>query len=232
MFKKIFVSIIFVWLIFNFVSGEGCFHDYINPVSKAWVITRWANVRNVACMLWSEVIGTLSAGTKVRIIWESAWTEIVMPDGKVGWVWNNFITSSNDNSLVPAYPNAYNSQSYCDTTNLYRCPNPSPLNVAPTRYYLNDLPVWNTTTVTTNTTTTSTINNAMKTAIESLVWTLMDNLDKKIGDDSSAKKEFLEVLVNKISKTKVSTKVKSIIEYLLEQLENQITLLYIDSLID
>jgi predicted DNA-binding protein len=60
----------------------------------------------------------------------------------------------------------------------------------------------------------------------------MDNLDKKIGDDSSAKKEFLEVLVNKISKTKVSTKVKPIIEYLLEQLENQITLLYIDSLID
>lgn len=236
--KKILSVFLTVGLLLNFVSASGCFHDHIDSVDKAGVITRWANVRNVACMLWSEVIDTLAAGTKVRIIWQTAWTEIVLPDWRVGRVWNNFISETNDWSWVPSYPNGYNAQSYCDTTNLYRCPNPSPLNVMPTWYYREYVDSGTTNYNQTNTTnnltstTTSSVNlsSTMKKAVENLVNQLMDKLEDKMWDDSSAKKDFLNVLVNKISKTNVSYKIKPVIDYLVELLENKITLLYVDSL--
>ena len=244
--KKIFWILLWFWVLFgwiSYVSASGCFHDAIHSVNKAGVITRWANVRNVACMYGSTKIWTLAAGTKVLIVWETAWTKIVMPDGQVWWVWNDFVSSTNDWSGVPAFPTNHNVKDYCDTTNLAHCPNKSPKWATPTWYYRtipdynNAVPTTTSTTYTTprsTVTTTSTVNlsKAMKGAVDSLVDTLMDRLEDKMWNDSSAKREFLDILTSKIAKTKVSYKVKPIINYLVEQLEEKATMFYIDSLLD
>ncbi len=239
--RKLLVFLVWVWFLFSFVSASWCFHDSIHVVNKAWTISRWANVRNVACMYGSTKIWTLAAGTKVRIIWQTAWTKIVMPDGKVGRVGNNFVSESNDWSGVPAFPSNHNVNDYCDTTNLAHCPNPSPKWATPTWYYrtaptyTNSVPTVTPTTYTAPTTTvTSTVNlsRAMKWAVDGLVTTLMERLQDKMWDDSSAKREFLDVLTSKIAKTRVSYKVKPIITYLVQQLEEKATMFYIDSLLD
>ena len=49
-----------------------------------------------------------------------------MPDGQIGRVGNDFISSTNDWSGVPSYPANHNVDDYCDTTDLNHCPNPSP----------------------------------------------------------------------------------------------------------
>ena len=72
---------------------------------------------------------------------------------------------------------------------------------------------------------------SLKSAVDNLVSTLMDRLQDKMWDDSFSKKEFLDVLISKIEKTSVSYKVKPIIKYLIEQLEEKTTLFYIDSLL-
>lgn len=232
--KKIIVLLLWLWMFAGFVSASGCFHDHISAVNKAWVITRWANVRNIACMYGSTVIDTLSAGTKVRIIGQTAWTKIVAPDWIVGWVWNNFVSESNDWTNVPAYPTSNVLNDYCDTTDLTHCPNPSAVGVTPTWYYRTvpnyegSVPV----VTTTPTPPTTNLSSAMKSAVDSLVETLMEKLEDKMWDDYEAKKDFLNVLVKKISSTKVSSKVKPIITYLVEQLEYKMTLFYIDSLLD
>jgi hypothetical protein len=68
--------------------------------------------------------------------------------------------------------------------------------------------------------------------VDDLIETLMEKLEDKMGDDSVAKSEFLEWLISKISKIKVSYKVRSLINYLVEQLEEKKSLFYIDSLLD
>ncbi len=242
--KKIFWILLWFWLIFGMVSASGCFHDTIHSVNKAGVITRWANIRNVACMYGSDLVwSALPVWTKVRIIWQTAWTKIVTPDWRIGWVWNNFVSETNDWANVPEYPANHNVKDYCDTTKLNRCPNPSPQWAEPTWYYrtapiyTNSVPTVTPTTYTAPTstvTTTSTValSSAIKGSVDSLVDTLMDRLEDKMWDDSSAKKDFLNVLISKIAKTKVSYKVKPIITYLVEQLEEKATMFYIDSLLD
>ena len=198
--KKLIVILLWFWILFwwfSYVSASWCFHDAINVVNKAWVITRWARVRNVACMYGSTPIWTLAAWTKVRIIWQTAWTKIVMPDGKIWRVWNWFVSETNDWSNVPAFPTNHNVKDYCDTTNLSHCPNPSPRWVEPTWYY-RTVPNynWSVPVVTSNPVVTSTpvvvstvnLSPAMKKAVDGLVSTLMERLQEKMWDNSSSKK--------------------------------------------
>ncbi len=118
--------------------ASGCFHDRINVVDKAGYITQGSNVRNVACMDGSTKIATLAQGTKVRIIGQTAWTKIVMPDGRVGWVGNNYVAETNDRTNVPAHPSNHKVDSYCDTTYPTKCPTPVKPGQMPDWYYIDD----------------------------------------------------------------------------------------------
>jgi len=201
----------------------------MSVVDKPGVISRWANVRNVACMFWSTKIATLTAGTKVRIIAQTAWTKIVMPGGKVGWVGNDYISESSSWASVPALPKTVEIDTYCDTTNLARCPYPSAQWATPT-WYTRGIPVVNntTTSTSTNTTTTSATVNLDKlyTIVDGLVVNLINKMNAKYTYDVDKIKYLTNLIATvDLMTTKLKATYKPVFEYLSQKLWEELTLL-------
>ncbi len=76
------------------------------------------------------------------------------------------------------------------------------------------------------------LSDALKSAVDSLIEKLMTNLDDKFGDDLAQKITLLETLSDKLSTTSVSYKVKPLITYLVNKLDETISLLQIELLLD
>ena len=226
------------------VSASGCFHDAINSVNKAGYITRGAYVINVACYQGGQtVIATLSAGTKVRIIGQSAYTKIVLPDGRIGRVWNDRVAETNDRGNVPAYPTNHNVQSYCDTTNPTKCPKPIPPGVPITEwYYTNDAGAATTEPPSSQTTTTNTTNtqsdviqitDALKSKLDMMVTNVLKQVDAKYGDNYWAKIVHYQTLVTALDAIKDSApKIVQLIDYLSDKFEEKSALLELEHLLN
>ena len=218
---------------FSMVSANWCGNDSINPVDKAGVVTMWANIRDVACMLGSVKIDTLAAGTKVRIVGQTAWTQIILPDGRVGWIGNQFVRETSDRSGVPSRVNNAAIGNYCDTTNPTRCMNPAPLNVVPTFTYNNNTTATNPTTTTTTTTYTApeltdTEKASWKAMIDAFVIKVEANfssVDEQITELERVR-DGLDMLKEK------TVKYKPLLTYLVELLDEAATLKNIEGMFD
>jgi len=222
------------------VMASGCFHDAIHVVSKAWVISRWANVRNVACMYGSTKIATLAQGTKVRIIWQTAWTKIVMPDGNIWRVWNNFVNETSDWSNVPAFPSNHNVNDYCSTINLTRCPNPSPQWVEPTWYYRTvpnytsptPPPVVTPPAPTPPAPTPATLSDAAKTKLDAMVTNLLAKVDARYSSPTH-KIIFLSNIVTVLETIKQQhASIAMYVDYIKVKLEETISMLELEKLLN
>lgn len=243
--KKILASFLSLTMILSTigaVSASGCFHDHINEVSKAGYITQGANVRNIACMYGSDVIATLGKGTKVLIIGQTAWTKIVMPDGKVGRVGNNFVTETNDRSSVPGFPAGHEIQDYCDTTNLVRCPNPSPQGVTPTRYYKADPsygtytpPVTTppTTTYTTNTVSaTMPLSDSVKVTLDGMLNKFFTKAETKYSSLNARIAAYQSVTAVLESLSQQYSSMSQLVDYLKVKIEEEIAILEIQNVLN
>jgi len=107
------------------VSASGCFHDALSTDAHYEKIVKGANVRNVACMYGSQVMTTLSQGTIVRVISYNQYRkQIELADGRAGRIGTNFAERTTSTASIPC--SGVTPADYCDTTNLARCPEPSP----------------------------------------------------------------------------------------------------------
>lgn len=201
------------------VHAEWCFHDAISVVDEPGEISQWANVRNVACMPWSDVIGTLKAGTKVRIIAKAARTKIIFSDGKIGWVGNAFIKSSDNWTNVPTMVENHKADSYCDTTDPTRCPYPSAIWETPTFY------TSTASTTSTATTSSTSITLAQKKLVWEMVTIFMNNLEKDYGDAIELKLKRLTAITSALKSISFKPSVKPMMEYLRQKLVEQKLLL-------
>lgn len=109
----------------NVVDASGCFHDALNTDAHYEEIKSGVRVRNVACMYGSDVITTIGGGTIVKVIaYNHYWKQIELPDGRAGWIGADFAQRTSRTASIPC--SGVTPGDYCDTTNLARCPNPSP----------------------------------------------------------------------------------------------------------
>jgi len=218
--KKLVLSLLTLFAIgFWSTLAEWCFHDAINVVNKAWYITQWARIRNLACMDGSAVMTTLKAGTKVRIIWQTAWTKIVLPDGQIWRVWNSFVKEDSSWSWVPELNSNHVIDSYCDTTNLSRCPYPSAPGVIPDFYYTDTTTNTNNNT---NTTTTTTTTVPLNTAIlDEIVNQFLEKLNERYWDDEELKTTKINNTIIALNSLKYQySKLAASVDYIVQKLKS------------
>jgi len=190
-------------------------------------------------MLGSVKIATLSAWTKVRIVGQTAWTQIIMPDGRVGWIGNQFISETNDRSGVPARVNSAAIGNYCDTTNPTRCMNPSALGVTPTFSYGNNPTPNNpadtsggSSTTPTSTYTPPALTDAQKASWGAMIDAFVVKVEAKFSSVNDQITELervrdgLDMLKNK------TVKYKPLLTYLVELLDEAVTMKNIGSILD
>jgi len=238
-----FLAGIFFFLSLWAVSACGCFHDTINVVNKAGYITRWAYVYNVACYQGGQTkIATLPKWTKVRIIWQSAYTKIVMPDGKVGRVGNDRVAESSDRSGVPAFPANHKVDSYCDTTNPSKCPVPIPPGVPITQWtYNNDAGV--STPTPTDPTPTPTykppvskvipVTDSLKPKLDMMANNVVSKVDVKYGGNMNGKiSHYKNLLLALKSIQSSSEQLQDLVGYLITKFEETLSLLELENLLD
>ncbi len=227
------------------VSACGCFHDAINPVNKAGYITRWAYVYNVACIEdWKTRIATLSKWTKVRIIGETAYTKIVLPDWRVGRVGNDRVAETSDRSNVPAYPTNHPVQSYCDTTDLSRCPVPIAPGESIKWTYNNPIPGGTpepstppTQTLPPEPTPTTPhiipVNDSMKSKLDMMANRVNSKIDAKYQDNIDGKIAHYQALISALNGIKSSAvPLSQLIDYLVSKFEETLSLLQVQNVLD
>jgi len=237
---------IFFFLSLWAVSACGCFHDSINVVNKAGYITRWAYVYNVACYQWWQTkIWTLSKGTKVRIIWQSAYTKIVMPNGKVGRVGNDRVAESSDRSGVPAFPTNHKVDSYCDTTNPSKCPVPIPPGVPITQWtYNNDAGVSTPAPVDPTPTPKPIIykppvskvipvTDSLKPKLDMMANNVVTKVDSKYGSNTDGKISHYKTLISALTSIQSSSEqLQDLVWYLITKFEETLSLLELENLLN
>ena len=122
--KKLFLLVLPLFFVVSFADASWCFGDPLYETNEAAIVVQWVNVRTVPCMMGSEVIRVAKTNEKVRILTkdEARWYKVVLSDGSIGWIAQQFLKTTNDRSNVPGYPSNHISKSYCDTTNPNKCP--------------------------------------------------------------------------------------------------------------
>jgi len=78
----------------------------------------------------------------------------------------------------------------------------------------------------------SNLSASLKLAVDVLINKLINNLEDKFGDDIDSKVDVLETISNKLSSTIVSYRVKPLISYLVMKLDEAISLLEVQSLLN
>lgn len=204
--KFIISSLIFISSFFWITFWEGCFHDEITTTNKAWIITQWARVRNLACMEGSDIIITLRVGTKVRIIGQTARTKIILPDWKIWRVGNNFIKETDNWDNIPNEVTDNSANTYCDTTNAERCPNACAPGETPTFYYKeNNTQIWN------------------NIVLDNLLEQFYEKLDQKYGENQIEKNNAIKLVIKALNiLKKQNKKIESAIIYLVKKLQENL----------
>ncbi len=73
---------------------------------------------------------------------------------------------------------------------------------------------------------------SLKAAVDAMIAKLLNNLEDKFGDDRNAKISLLETLSTKLATIKVNYRIKPMITYLVEKIDEAIALLQIEALLD
>ncbi len=73
---------------------------------------------------------------------------------------------------------------------------------------------------------------SLKAAVDVMITKLLNNLEDKFGDDRNAKISLLETLSTKLATIKVNYRIKPMITYLVEKIDEAIALLQIEVLLD
>ncbi len=212
-----------------FADASWCFRDSIHTKDEAAVIKSAVRMRDLACMPWSQVVRTIPAGEKVRIIAESEWFKIIDSQWNIGRVWRDFITKSSNWSNIPSYtPDAYQT-SFCSTLEKTKCPRPAAAWVIPIFYYQAPLAsnTNNTSNTSTNTNNTSdyipsqvsscNISDGMKVTLTIAISKFKDNLKIKYPNDND-RNEYIQKIkkIFIMTSNKRTWTIKCIFEYIIE----------------
>ena len=247
--KKIAIVILSIfWLAFfatNFADASGCFHDALNKDAHYEKIKSGVRVRNVACMYGSDVMATIGGGTIVKVIAYNPYRkQIEMTDGRVGWIGSQFAERTNQTATIPC--SGIIPGDYCDTTNLARCPIPSPQGVEPERttrvapapYNCSTSPVQTpdptpTPTYTPPVSKVIPVTDSLKPKLDMMASNVVYKVDTKYGSNTDGKITHYKTLIKVLKNIQSSSEeLQDLVWYLITKFEETLAMLELENLLD
>jgi len=247
--KKIAIVILSIfWLAFfatNFADASGCFHDALNKDAHYEKIKSGVRVRNVACMYGSDVMTTIGGGTIVKVIAYNPYRkQIEMADGRVGWIGSQFAERTNQTATIPC--SGIIPGDYCDTTNLARCPIPSPqwvdpdrtTRVAPAPYNCSTSPVQTTEPISTSTykppvSKVIQVTDSIKPKLDTMANNVITKVNSKYGSNTDSKITHYKTLVKVLQSIQSSSEqLQDLVGYLITKFEETLAMLELENLLN
>ncbi len=243
--KKILLWVVMlIWIWTWLVSACECFWDPIYEVNIPAKAKQWVNIRNLPCMHASKVVMVAKAWQKMRIVTKDDWRWYKVALYNSNWnvvewrVAQSFVSKISSWSWIPAKAWNHVPKSYCDTTDINRCPTwpACSKDVIPTFTYKDNswkvdssTSNWDESSDNSSSNSSSTVSNEK---MDKIIDNFLTKLEKKYTTvDFQIKKVESIILALNMLKEK-NSKFTSVIDYLVWKLEEYVSMKKIWWLLD